>query len=309
MGNLSCLRKIGVTSHPGLASRQEASTIIYSSDTLHLTDRRSSSSRRKRLLAHNPVTTDQQDQSLQAQNYSKSDHSADDTVHDRAETVATSALRGGRRRTRSITVVGSVRGVSGASALSVSADVAPVLRVTDGELVHARVEIAPADDVLLTAEKRVCDRLGVLTGSTVGEEESNVNVVCGWVVARRDLGGSVGEELEGHGRGVVDDAAEVRVGLLQVCEAEEAGESGVGAKLHADLLLALSGDGGVEELDDFACEDHGAHGADVVGGALALVVGEAPLVGVGEVGQVGEDVGGDEVGARVAGVVDLGNVD
>ena len=112
--------------------------------------------------------------------------------------------------------------------------------VTDGEAVHFLDEPGPWEDGRGLAEERVGGE-GVCSGGAVGEEEADSDVVGGWVRGVGD--GGVGDELEGHGGGVVDHAGEVLGDGRELGEAEEGEEGAVGAELDADLGFGFSGDG------------------------------------------------------------------
>lgn len=100
-----------------------------------------------------------------------------------------------------------------------------MLGVGDGELGHARPEVAPGERGLVLAEERERFEFAV-GGSPVGEEEANIDVVGAGLG-----GGAGGEELEGHGGGVVDNAVEILAGFGELRETEEGHEGAVGAEL------------------------------------------------------------------------------
>lgn len=137
----------------------------------------------------------------------------------------------------------------------------------------------------------------MLGGGSVGKEEADVDVVGGGVLV-----GLVGDELKGHGRGVVADAVEVVADLVELGQAEEGHEGSVGAELDVELGGALGVvDDVLESRDDLAGKNGAGDGADAVRG----VVGKVPFVGGGERVEVGEGILGNNVGL----VVDAADVD
>jgi len=139
------------------------------------------------------------------------------------------------------------------------------------------------------------------------EQHAHVNLACARVTRAGHGGAGVGEHFERQRAGVVGYAHECWLGGLDIGdgEAEEGGEIAVSAELDGDLLPAGGGDGAVEELLDLSCKRHPGDGTHVV----AAVVGQAPFVHVGELGELKEDVACDDVAWVEGGVVDLCDVD
>ena len=135
------------------------------------------------------------------------------------------------------------------------------------------------------------------------EGEADGDVAGGWDRSRA-ADGRVGDELKGHGRGVVGHAVEVSVHGWQAGETEVGGKGCVVAELYSKLALSAAGDGGVQELGDLSREGHAGNGAGVVG----CVESEVPLVLVGESAELEENVLGEEVGVCDGGIVDFGDV-
>lgn len=207
---------------------------------------------------------------------------ADDACHGKGDGVAIGA--GGPGSRPAVAVGARARRRACASARCDAADPAPVGRVADGELVHLRQKAGPGQESLLLAEQRV--GLGrKLGGGAVGEQEADRDVVGARVALAAD--GGVGDELEGHRRGVVDYAREVVGNGGELGKAEEGGEDAISAELDVHGQLAVAGDGAVQRLDDLPRQRGARDGADLLG----AVVGQAPLVLVGEKLQLTEGVG------------------
>ena len=95
------------------------------------------------------------------------------------------------------------------------------------------------------------DRLASRRRRAVVEQEAHVQILDG---GERCRGGCrvVGEEFEGHGRGVVGQAEEIGVDSREVGETEEGEEVVVGAELHLEFELTGRVDGGVECCDNLS---------------------------------------------------------
>lgn len=143
----------------------------------------------------------------------------------------------------------------------------------------------------------------MLSRRAVHKRESHGDLVGRRVRARRD--GGVGDELEGHAGGVVDDAGEVLRDGVELGEAEEGQGRGVGAELDAEAGSRLVVERGVELLEDLRGQGGARDGAD----GLAGVEGEVVLVLVGEDAELVESFGGEDVGVLDGYIVDRGNVD
>lgn len=188
--------------------------------------------------------------------------------------------------------------VGSAASVGVAANLAPILGIGNGELVHSSLEVVPAEGGLLLAEEG--ERLeAVGSSSAVGPEEANGEIVS------RGLGRAGGDDLDDHGGGVVADAVELVVGSGQLGEAEEGHEGTVGTELDVEARRRLAVDNGLESGHDLTGEDRASNGTD----GLAAVVGEVPLVGRGQVVEVGEGRVGEEVVRGDGGVVNCGDVD
>lgn len=188
--------------------------------------------------------------------------------------------------------------VGSAASVGVAANLAPVLSVGNGELVHSSLEVVPAEGgLLLTKQGERLEAVG--SSSAVGPEEADGEIVS------RGLGGAGGDNLDDHGGGVVADAVELVVGSGQLGEAEEGHECTVGTELDVEARCGLTVNNGLESGHDLAGEDRAGNGTD----GLAAVEGEVPLVGGGQVVEVGEGRVGEEVVRGDGGVVDCGDID
>lgn len=236
-------------------------------------------------------TTDEHDSSEGTENDDEGDEGTNDTgdgLGDARAAAGAVAVGVGAR------VGGGA--VGSALAVVVAAELAPVVVVLNGELAHAGLEVVPGEGGLVLAKEWERGE-GVGGGGAVGEEEADADVLGGGL----GLGG-VGDELKGHGGGVVDDAVKVLGGGGELGEAEEGHEGAVGAKLGVE---ARAGSGlvndGLQRGEDLAGQDGAGNGADGRG----LVVGQVPFQvrGEGEEAVVGGVV--DDVGV----VVDFAYVD
>lgn len=222
------------------------------------------------------------------------DNEGDESANDTGNGARDARVRGGGSG-----VDGRVAVAGGALGSRVAASVAPASSVGDGKLAHAGLEVIPREGGLGLAKERVLGEL-VLGGSAVGEEEADRHVLLLGV-------GGGGNKLKGHGGGVVADAEELGVSLLQLSKTEEGHEGTVGAKLGVEgggaLLLVGKVSQGVEGL---AGENSTSNGAD----GLGLGVGKVPFVGRGEGVEAVEVLGVvDEVLAGVGLVVNLGDIE
>lgn len=233
--------------------------------------------------------TEENNESLETENDSEGDEGANDTSDGLGDVAVVGRLGlGGARGSR----------VGSAASVGVAANLAPVLSVGNGELVHSSLEVVPAEGGLALAEQGV--RLeAVGSSSAVGPEEADGEIVS------RGLGGAGGDNLDDHGGGVVADAVELVVGGGQLGEAEEGHEGTVGTELDVEARRRLAVDNGLESGHDLAGEDRAGNGTD----GLAAVECEVPLVGGGQVVEVGEGRVGEEVVRGDGGVVDCGDVD
>jgi len=228
----------------------------------------------KRLLANKPKPTNQHKRGQRTQNNSQRDKSTDHTANSRRDVAATISTL----LSSSSAVVLDERSARTRSVTTLSA---PLLRSSNSKLIQLILEGSPRDSVLATTEEREDSGFTGVASRAVVEQEADLQVVS---VGETRVDVCVGEELEDHGAGVVDDAGEVVADLLQVGEAEEGHEGCVGAELDAELLGARGADDVVHVLEDFSGELHAGDCAHVVAG----VVGETPLVGVGESAQLGK---------------------
>lgn len=243
---------------------------------------------RSRLLNETQAAK-QHDESLNAEDDTKSDESTNNTSNGSGDVAVVGRL--GRRS--------AVGGVGGAAAVGVAAGSAPVRGVGDGKLVDASLEVVPANARLLLAKQGEGLEAAVLGSSAVGPEEANGQIVL------RELSGAGGDELEHHGGGVVADAVEIVGGSGQLSKAEEGHEGGVGTKLDVELGNGLAVGDTLESSHDLASENGTRNGAD----GIAAVIGEVPLMGRGEVIEVRERGFGEEVVRGDGGVVNCGDID
>jgi len=249
----------------------------------------------QRLLANKPESTNQHKRGQGPQNNSQRNKSTDDTTNRRRDiAAAVSTLL-----SSSSAVVLDKRSARTSSVTTLSA---PLLRGRNSKLIQLILEGSPRNGVLASAEERKDGGFTGVASRAVVEQETDLEIIS---VGETRVDICVGEELEDHGASVVDHAGEVVADLLQVRETEEGHEGRIGAELDAELLGARGGDDVVHVLEDFSCELHTRDCAHVVAG----VVGETPLVGVGESAELGEGGVGQGVGVGNAGVVDLGYVD
>lgn len=240
-----------------------------------------------------PQSTNAQNQSLQTKHNTKRNHSTNDT----SNSIAHTTLLG---LTNARTLLGRV--ISSALPGLLPTSLAPLLAATlERNLVHLSHERSPWELRLVLPENGVGLGGVAIGGSAVGEQEADKDLI----LVRGGRGSGLGEQLESHGAGVIDDGSEVLRHGGQLGEAEEGGESAVGAELDVELLRRGRGDGGLEGGDDVRGQDGAGDGADGRGG----VVGEAELVDVGEVGEGLEGGRGEEVGGGDGGVVNGGDVD
>jgi len=249
----------------------------------------------KRLLANKPKPTNQHKRRERTQNNSQGNKSTDDTTNRRRDIAATISTL----LSSSSAIVLDKRSAGTSSVTTLSA---PLLGSSNSKLIQLILESSPRDSVLASAEEREDSGFTGVARRAVVEKEADLQVIS---VGETRIDICVSEELEDHGAGVVDYAGEVVADLLQVGEAEEGHEGCVGAELDAELLGAGGADDVVHVFENFSGELHASNCAHVV----ADVVGETPLVGVGESAKFGEGGVGQGVGVGDAGVVDLGYVD
>jgi len=113
--------------------------------------------------------------------------------------------------------------------------------------------LAPWDDCVALAEKRVRYWLGEVACSVIVEQEADADII-----RRRERGirdRRIGDEFPSQRASVIRYAVEVWVDLRQVGEAEIGEHSGVGAELNIKLILAFAGDGAVESGEDLRGDD------------------------------------------------------
>ncbi len=123
------------------------------------------------------------------------------------------------------------------------------------------------------AKEGVSDGDGVIPRGTVVEEEADTQISNSGERIRR----CGGEEFEGHRRGIIWDAVEIRIRAGEVREAEERLKAAIGTKLDIQWGFPAGSDGVIEGLDDLSGKGRTCDGADGVGG----IVGEVEFVVVG----------------------------
>ena len=249
----------------------------------------------QRLFANKSEPTDQHERRQRSQNNSQRNKSTDNTTNRRRDIAATvsTLLRSGSP---------GVLDKRSARTSSVTTLSAPLLCSRNSKFIQLILERGPRNSVLAAAEEREDRGFTGVASRAVVEQEADLQVAS---VGETRVNICVGEELKDHGASVVDYAGEVVADLLQIGETEEGHEGRVGAELDAELLGARGADDVVHVFKDFSRELHAGYCAHVVAG----VVGEAPLVGVGESAELGERGVGQGIGVGNAGVVDLGYVD
>lgn len=211
----------------------------------------------KSRLLDEAKTSSEHGNGLDAENNNKSDKGANDTSNGTGNTALSAGGVGASRAIRGGTVGSTL-------ARGVAAGLAPALGVSDGEVAHALLEVVPGEGGLVLTEEGELLEL-MLGGGSVGEEEADVDVVGGGVLV-----GLVGDELKGHGGGVVADAVEVVADLVELGQAEEGHEGSVGAELDVELGGALGVvDDVLESRDDLAGENGAGDGADAVRGVVS----------------------------------------
>ena len=134
------------------------------------------------------------------------------------------------------------------------------------------------------------------------KEEANLKVLG----RREGSWGGSGEELESHAGSVVGDAKEIRIGLCEVCKAEERLEGAIGAELDGELG-SFSGrcDSGIERLNDLCGQSRASNCAN----GVRRVVGEIVLVIVCQSAQLVQGAVCEKVGGGNAAVVDRGDIE
>jgi len=228
----------------------------------------------QRLLANKPKPTNQHKRGQRPQNNSQRDKSTDDATNRRRHIAATVSTL----LSSSSAIVLDERSASSSSVTTLSA---PLLRSSNSKLIQLVLEGSPRHRVLAAAEEGEDGGFTGVASRAVVEQEADLQVIS---VGETRVNICVGEQLEDHRASVVDNASEVVADFLQVGETEEGHEGCVGAELDAELLGAGGADDVVHVFEDFSCELHTSDCAHVVAG----VVGETPLVGVGESAELGE---------------------
>ena len=118
--------------------------------------------------------------------------------------------------------------------------------------------------------------------------------------------GRSGEELESHAGSIVGDAKEIRIGLCEVCKAEEGLKGAVGAELDGELgSFAGRRDGGIERLNDLCGQSRASNCAN----GVRRVVGQIILVVVSQSAQLVQGAIGEKVGGGNAAIVDRGDIE
>jgi hypothetical protein len=100
------------------------------------------------------------------------------------------------------------------------------------------------------------------------EEEAHVHLIHIRIFRAANLHGRVGEELKGHGRSIIRHTFEIRIHSREIRKTEEGSEGSVRSELDADFLFAVSGEGGVEEVDNLAGKGFAGDGAGVGAGVV-----------------------------------------
>ena len=249
------------------------------------------SSRYERRFPDNPQSTDEHDQSLKSKDYRKSNKRANDASHRPGD--ATTVTRVGVGRCRGAVAAG------GAGPIGVAANLAPLLGILDSDSAHTRLKVVPADSTVCMVEQWInCEWM--LSSGAVDKVEPDGNVV-----GARMWSGGVGDELESHGGGVVDDGSKVSANRSEVGRAEEGGEGAIGAELDVQGRCLLPGNDGAEGVKDLASQDKAGYGADGVGS----VVSQVPLVDTGKLIELSKGVAADETSRGDCGIVDLSHID
>jgi len=228
----------------------------------------------QRLLANKSEPSNQHKRRERAQNNSQRNKSTDNTTDRRRHIAATVSTL----LSSSSAIVLDKRSARTSSVTTLSA---PLLSSSDSKLIQLILESSPRDSFLAAAEEREDSGFTGVASRAVVEQETDLEVIS---VGESRVNICVGEKLKGHGASVIDNAGEVVADFLQVRETEEGHEGRVGAELDAEFLGAGGADDVVHVFEDFSCELHAGDCAHVVAG----VVGEAPLMGVGESAELGE---------------------
>ena len=119
----------------------------------------------------------------------------------------------------------------------------------------------------------ISDGYGIVSRGTVVEEEADTQIFN----SRKRIRRYGGQEFEGHRRGIIRNAVEIRIRAGEVREAEERLKAPVGTELDIQWGFPGGSDGVIEGLDNLSSEGCTCDGADGVGG----IVGEIEFVGVG----------------------------